>query len=208
MFPRLTRRLRAWLSWLAWPLQRARANRPGGERGPQAGEWDEGPAKPQADSQGLLELPELSELPELTAPAEPLGPLSERTARAFLERAGFRIIAANYRCPLGELDLVAQGEGKLVFVEVKARGLVASANQGTSPSPNKASPPSPLPRHPRPEDTVTRSKQKKIGRAAKHFCRARNLRDAIVRFDVIAIDWPAGGEPVVRHHKAAFRPDV
>ncbi len=57
--------------------------------------------------------------------AADLGRLSEQTARAFLERAGFRILQANYRCPLGELDLVAEGEGRLVFVEVKARRLTA-----------------------------------------------------------------------------------
>jgi putative endonuclease len=122
-----------------------------------------------------------------------LGPRSEQLARAFLERAGFRIIAANYRCPLGELDLVAQGEGKLVFVEVKARTLPASADPASAA---------------RPESAVHRAKQKKIGRSARYFCLARHCQSSVVRFDVIAIDWPEAGDPVIRHHKAAFRPDV
>lgn len=123
-------------------------------------------------------------------PEDRLGPRSERIARAFLERAGFSILAANYRCPLGELDLVADGEGKLVFVEVKARRMPASGPAV------------------RPEDAVHRGKQKKIGRCARHFTRARKLETRLVRFDVIAIDWPPEGDPIIRHHKAAFRPNV
>lgn len=126
------------------------------------------------------------------APDGRLGPRSEQLARAFLERAGFSILAANYRCPLGEIDLVADGEDRLVFVEVKARRMHAS-----DPSLNA-----------RPEQAVNRTKQRKIGRAARYFARARRMDNRLVRFDVIAVDWPGEGEPVVRHHKAAFRPNV
>jgi putative endonuclease len=130
------------------------------------------------------------------APADRLGPRSELLARAFLERAGFRILAANYRCPMGELDLVAEGEGRLVFVEVKARRAAAVA----------AGSPAAMPV--RPERAVNRAKQRKIGRAARYYCRACRKTDMIVRFDVIAIDWPADdGDPVVRHHPGAFRPE-
>jgi len=123
-----------------------------------------------------------------------LGPRSEQVARTFLERAGFHIIAANYRCPMGELDLVAEGEGRLVFVEVKARRLPAAADPAAAV--------------PRPESAVGRGKQKKVGRAARYFCRTRRCESTPVRFDVIAIDWPPSGDPIIRHHKAAFRPDV
>ena len=130
-------------------------------------------------------------------PADSLGRQSEHLARAFLERAGFSIVATNYRCPMGEVDLVARGEGRLVFVEVKAR------RQSGSPTPAGAA------AFARPELAVTRAKQKKIGLAARYFCRASRQADAIVRFDVVAIDWPAGpGDPAIRHHRAAFRPDV
>jgi putative endonuclease len=143
---------------------------------------------------------------ETASPNDRLGPRSEQLAREFLERAGFRIIAANYRCPVGELDLVARGEGKLVFVEVKARRLHSPLPLGKGAGVRAdAAPPA------RPEHAVHRRKQKKIGRAARYFCRAHRCQDEQVRFDVIAIDWPgcpADGEPVIRHHKAAFRPDV
>jgi len=120
-----------------------------------------------------------------------LGQRSEHAARAFLKRAGFSMVAANYRCPMGEVDLIVRGEGCLIFVEVKARRV--------GPDPAKSA---------RPEAAVTRDKQRRIGRVARHFCRKPKYRDILVRFDVIAIDWPASGEPVIRHHKSAFRPEV
>jgi len=93
-------------------------------------------------------------------------------------------------------------------------GVRATGADGGAAAPGPASRPEPpvAPRAvqpaPRPESAVDRRKQKRIGRAAKYFCRARRRTDAVVRFDVIAIDWPDAGDPVIRHHKSAFRPDV
>jgi putative endonuclease len=50
-----------------------------------------------------------------------LGPTGERDARAYLESKGMRFIASNWRCLVGELDLVMLDRNELVFVEVKAR---------------------------------------------------------------------------------------
>lgn len=50
-----------------------------------------------------------------------VGRTGEAVARSFLTRKGYRIMAANVRTPLGELDLVARHNGSIVFVEVKAR---------------------------------------------------------------------------------------
>ena len=49
------------------------------------------------------------------------GNRSERAAARFLRRQGHRIVARNWRCSLGELDLVTLDRGCLVFVEVRAR---------------------------------------------------------------------------------------
>jgi putative endonuclease len=50
-----------------------------------------------------------------------LGKLGERVARRHLERTGYKILASNYYCPMGELDLVARDHESLTFVEVKCR---------------------------------------------------------------------------------------
>ena len=50
-----------------------------------------------------------------------LGAAGERTAKQYLERRGFRILAANFRCPAGELDLIAMDGDVLVFIEVRTR---------------------------------------------------------------------------------------
>lgn len=50
-----------------------------------------------------------------------LGDFGESLARSHLLRAGYRVIASNWRCRYGEIDLVAQQGGQLVFVEVRTR---------------------------------------------------------------------------------------
>ena len=54
-----------------------------------------------------------------------LGAFGERVALGHLKNSGYRIIATNYRCPLGEVDIVAKDGAELVFVEVYAKVLAA-----------------------------------------------------------------------------------
>ena len=49
------------------------------------------------------------------------GAAYERIAGAFLEKQGYQIIACNFRCRLGEIDLIAEKNGVLCFIEVKTR---------------------------------------------------------------------------------------
>jgi putative endonuclease len=94
------------------------------------------------------------------------GRTGERAAEAHLVRAGYRILARNYRCALGEIDLVALDRRTVAFVEVKARrGTAAGA----------------------PLEVVTRRQQRRIVRAARHYLARERLLDRFVRFDVVGV---------------------
>ena len=77
-----------------------------------------------------------------------LGQEGEKLAVQYLKRLGYRIICRNYRCPLGEIDIIARHGGVLVFVEVKSR------SSQTFGSPGMA---------------VTLAKQRKLSQVAWHY---------------------------------------
>jgi putative endonuclease len=93
-----------------------------------------------------------------------------------------KVLARNYRCRTGEIDIVADDGGTLVFVEVKER-------RGDS--------------HGSAVEAVTAVKRRRIVRAAHAYAATRGLSESPVRFDVLAIDWGPEG-PRVRHDAGAF----
>lgn len=105
-----------------------------------------------------------------------LGRRGEELAAAYLERAGYRIVAANFSVPVGrnrigalinvEIDLVAYEGDTLCFVEVKSR-----ASNWFAP----------------PEANVDRRKQRQIVRAARMYRRMFGLAGAPYRYDVITV---------------------
>ena len=99
----------------------------------------------------------------------------EKIATAFLEKNGYRICETNFRCPLGEIDIIALDEKReLVFIEVKTR---KSRELGY------------------PEQAVGVKKQKKMSQLALWYLQKKKLADANARFDVIAITLlPEGNE--------------
>ena len=66
-----------------------------------------------------------------------LGVDAEALAASFLEARGLQIIARNYRCRLGEIDLVARDGATTVFVEVRRRASNAFGGAGASITPKK-----------------------------------------------------------------------
>ncbi|RAI45055.1 YraN family protein [Rhodoplanes roseus] len=64
--------------------------------------------------------------------AQMLGLSAESRAAAFLMAKGYRIVARRYKTPVGEIDLVAQRLGTVVFVEVKARASLDAAAESVS----------------------------------------------------------------------------
>lgn len=110
------------------------------------------------------------------------GRQAEALARAFLEARGFRILERNFRCRFGEVDIVAEQGGELVFVEVRSLG--------------------PGARH-LPEETILAAKQRRLSRTAQAYLQKHRREDRPARFDVVAVE--AGhGAPVLRHIPNAF----
>jgi len=96
-----------------------------------------------------------------------MGRLGEQTVGAFLKAKGWEILQYNYRCPEGEIDIVAKDpEGMIAFVEVKAR-------RGVSP------------RFGRPRDAVNYGKRQRLIRAARDYLWHRG--EARHRFDVAEV---------------------
>lgn len=100
-----------------------------------------------------------------------IGTTGESLAEAHLRKAGYTIVERNFRCPYGEVDLIALEKDTIVFVEVKAR---MSEDAGS------------------PFEAVGPHKQRQIARVAQYYLRRERLLDRRVRFDVIGIVWDEG----------------
>lgn len=113
-----------------------------------------------------------------------LGERSEKAAARYLRLRGMRILERNYRCRLGEIDIIAGDGGTVVIVEVKSKG-------GN--------------RFGRPEEMVTAAKRRKLTALAVTWLRHRGYAGKGVRFDVVALEWDGGSLVEVRHYRGAFR---
>ncbi len=111
-----------------------------------------------------------------------LGDRGENVAARYLRNQGYKIIDRNFRCDLGEIDIVARDGKTLVFVEVKTR-------QQDEPTP---------------ESQVNEVKQHHITKAARFYLKRYGTPQPLARFDVVAIVWPEGREPQIRHSQSAF----
>lgn len=94
------------------------------------------------------------------------GALGEEQAARYLEQKGWKIIARNFSAPCGEIDIIAQDNKTLVFVEVKTRAYSAYGG---------------------PLAAVTPAKQKKIAQTAIIYIKAKDLKFDSIRFDVLCI---------------------
>lgn len=108
------------------------------------------------------------------------GDKAEERAAKYLKDNGYKILKRNYLCPLGEVDIIAQKDGALVFVEVKQRS--GRAFGGATAA-------------------VTKAKQQKVGKAAVSYVKQSNARYTALMFDIIAIT-----EDKLEHIKNAFVP--
>lgn len=115
-----------------------------------------------------------------------LGRHGEALARSYLETAkGMTILAQNWRCRLGELDLVAASGDWIVFVEVRTRRLTGSFGM--------------------PEESVNWRKRKQVRETALHYLKQHGLAGRKIRFDVVAVTLNRDmSSPEIRHIEAAF----
>jgi len=96
-----------------------------------------------------------------------LGKLGEDLALRKIRRMGYRCIARNYRCPLGEVDIVAEEDDTLVFIEIKTR-------RGSSLGYAK--------------EAVNARKQRQLSKVALFYCQENGCADRRSRFDVVAVN--------------------
>ena len=119
------------------------------------------------------------------AAKDELGRRGEDTAAEYLERAhGMVVLARDWRCKDGELDIVATDpEHRLIVCEVKTRS-------GT--------------RFGEPAESVTPRKMRRIRGLARTWMGAHQLGWTEIRFDVVAVLMPPGGPATLTHYPAAF----
>ncbi|WP_018132587.1 YraN family protein [Effusibacillus pohliae] len=112
------------------------------------------------------------------------GRWGESVARRHLESMGWEIVAVNWRCRYGEIDIVALDGADLVFVEVRTR---SSNRFGTA------------------AESVDWRKQRKVRQVAAAFLAANSVCASRYRFDMISIRRSDGGQaPDLLHFRNAF----
>jgi putative endonuclease len=95
-----------------------------------------------------------------------IGKRGERLALQFLSRNSYRVVARNFSCCFGEIDIIARQGKTLVFIEVKTR---SSVNFGL------------------PEESIRPAKIKHLKRAAQFYIKVCACQEQEFRFDVVAI---------------------
>ena len=119
----------------------------------------------------------------MTRVRQAVGAYGERVASRYLETAGLVVLARNWRCSAGEVDLILRDGPDVVFCEVKTR---RSESFGT------------------PAEAVTATKVRRLRRLAAEWLAESGVRPREVRFDVVAVLPQQRGASVVEHIRGAF----
>lgn len=108
-----------------------------------------------------------------------LGGEGEALAAEYLAGKGYQILERNYRCPLGEIDIIAREREALTFVEVKTR---TPASEGYGP----------------PQLAIDQRKRHHLIRVASYYLAQKKITGMDCRFDVV----------IVRYLKGQGRPEI
>ena len=96
-----------------------------------------------------------------------VGKLGEKLAQKFLKKRGYHIRETNFRCQVGEIDIVAQQKDYLVFIEVRTK---SNLDFGT------------------PEESITQAKKGKLVASALTYINSHQDLPLLWRIDVVAIE--------------------
>ena len=118
-----------------------------------------------------------------TDPRHQFGQASETRAEQFLIAKGYRILGRNVRLSIGELDLVADDQGVVVFVEVKGRSTEAFGGALSA---------------------VDRRKRAKLSKLAAQYLAQRHWSDKLCRFDVVLVQGQPSAQEQIEHIPNAF----
>ena len=131
----------------------------------------------------LISFPPLMKENAGSARKNPLGDKGENVAARYVRSTlGYKILTRNFMVEGGEIDIIARDGKTLVFIEVKTRAYD----------------------DPTPEEQVNGNKMHQITKAAKTFLTRYGFPQPPARFDVVAIVWPKGHQPIIRHTPNAF----
>ena len=101
------------------------------------------------------------------------GILGEKLASDFLQKRGYHILETNYRCPHGEIDIVAKHKDSLVFIEVRTK---RSLQFGS------------------PEESITQTKKERMRATAWHYQQAHDNLPSLWRIDIVAVELDQKGK--------------
>lgn len=111
-----------------------------------------------------------------------LGKSGEELAYRKIKQLGYKKIIRNYRCPLGEMDLIANDGDTLVFIETKTR-------KGRSVGYAK--------------EAIDAKKRRQLSKVALFYMKSKKFSEVKARFDVIAVSLE-GGSPLIEVIQNAF----
>lgn len=112
-----------------------------------------------------------------------LGERGEALSWNFLRKQGYTILEKNFRTRFGEIDIVAEKKGTIVFLEVKTR----RNHQFGSP-----------------EEAVDWRKRRKMEQVAQAYLQAKRTENRAARFDILSVTWDGASEPQFSLTEDAF----
>ncbi len=118
----------------------------------------------------------------MTRQRQQIGQAGEKAVVSYLKKKAYKILEQNFKCPVGEIDIIAKEKKTIVFVEVKTRRSLSFGSARMA---------------------ITQKKQRKISMAALYYLKTNHQMDQRARFDVVTV-LSTGEENAIDHIQNAF----